>query len=320
MAASTPTPTLSVTAIRTPTSSSGFGMKSLSLLHDLPSEIIIHILECALRNDKPSDLALISRIIRHFVTVIIYRTVVLDTSPTITLFHRTAISPRSSPLLTHVKKLAITCGHESSTSPDTEHQIRRIISQCPAVHSLVVRSLWQIDIPPSVVPSRRHDGPSDLTIQSLEGILSTNSERPHFPAWFSASLTHLRICEPGNTWQSPLSAIAALNGAPNLTHLQLARRADSNKDNDVTFADEIAQLLSRRKSLKKVVVSVFEGPWKLTPVALRESRIWVLVSRLQEFDSRLVVVEGESGKWSEGWKDTKKFRCGGYSTEFWRTV
>jgi hypothetical protein len=167
------------------------------------------------------------------------------------------------------------------------------------------------------------DGPSDLTIQSFEeisGSFSINSKPPHLPAYLSASLTHLRICEPGNTWQSPLSVIAAFNGAPNLTHLQLARRADSNKDNDVIFADEIAQLLLRRKSLKKVVVNIFGGPWKLAPVALRESRIWMLVSQLQAFDPRVVVVEGELGKWSEGWKDTENFRSGGHPVDFWETV
>ncbi|XP_006461263.1 hypothetical protein AGABI2DRAFT_192792 [Agaricus bisporus var. bisporus H97] len=296
-------------------------VKQLSPLHDLPSEIIIHIIECALCNDRPSDLALISPIIRHFVNTTIYRTVALGTSHIVTLLHRTAVSPRSSFLLTHVKRLAITCGHGYIASCDTEQRFRQIISKCPGLRSLAIPSLRQVNISPSVISSS--DGPSDLTIRTFEDIsdtfpLNSKPQSPH--ALFSSSLTHLRICEPGDTWQSPLSIIAAFHGAPNLTHLQLARRADSNKNNDIIFVDHIAQLLSSRKSLKKVVITIFGGPSRLTPYVSRESGIWMLVSKLQEFDSRVVVVEGELGKWSEGWKDTKRFRCGGHPINFWNMV
>jgi hypothetical protein len=314
MVTSTRTSTLSVTRTRRRTLSlSLLGTQSFSLLHNLPSEIIIQIIECALRSERPSDLALISRIIRHFVNIIIYRTVALDTPRTITLFHRTAVSPHSSFLLAHVKRLAITWGHEYFT-PSTAQQLQQIIPKCPGLRSLAVPSIQQVNISPSAASS--HDSPSDLTIQSFEDI----SDSSPLPTYFSAALTHLRICEPGYTWQSPLSVIAAFNGAPNLTHLQLARRADSNEDNDIIFADEIGELLSSRKNLKKVVVNIFEGLSRLTPIALRESSIWVLVSRLQELDSRVVVVEGEFGKWSEGWKDTKNLRCGGHPVDFWETV
>ncbi|KAF7782706.1 hypothetical protein Agabi119p4_2082 [Agaricus bisporus var. burnettii] len=318
MVTSTHTATSSVTTTRRRTLSlSVLGKQSLSPLHNLPSEIIIHIIECALRNDRPSDLALISRIIRHFVNIIIYRTVALDTAHTITLFHRTAVSPHSSSLLTHVKRLAITWGHEYLT-PSIEQQLQRIISRCSGLRSLVAPSLEQVNISPA---ASFHDGPFDLTIRSFEDTsdtfpLDSKSQLSHA----YSSLTHLRICEPGDTWQSPLSIIAAFHGAPNLTHLQLARRADSNEDNDIIFADDIAQLLSSRKSLKKVVITIFEGPSRLPPIALHESSVWMLVSKLQEFDSRVVVMEGELGKWSEGWKDTKEFRCGGHPVEFWDMV
>lgn len=316
-----PAPTLSiVTTRRRALSLSLLGKQSTSLLHDLPAEIIIHILELALCNNRASDLALISHIIRHFVNIIIYRTVVLDTPHTITLFHRTATCPRASYLLTHVKRLAITWEPEYFTS-SAERQLREIVAQCPALRSFAVPCCRQISISPSgALP---HDGPSDLTIQSFEDISGPHpisSELPLLPAYFSTSLTHLRICEPSNTWQSPLSMIAAFHDTPNLTHLHLARRADSNEDNDVIFAEDIAYLLSTRKNLKMVVISIFGGPTRLSQVALRESSIWMLASKLREVDSRVVIIEGEVGKWREAWKDTKEFRRGGHPIDFWDMI
>lgn len=292
------------------------GKQTPSLLHDLPAEIIMHILELALLHDRPRDLASISQIIRHFVNTIIYRAVVLDSPHAISLFHRTASSPRSSHLLAHVKRLAITWEPEYF-SPSTEQQLRGIVARCPSLRAVAVPSCCQINISPS--GTIHHDGPSELTIQSFEDFANSDplSALPLLPVYFSTSLTHLRICEPSNTWQSPLSIVAAFHDAPNLTHLQLARRADSNEDNDVVFAEDIAYLLATRKNLKMVVVSIFGGLMRASPVALHESSIWMLVSKLQEVDPRVVVIEGEMGKWREEWKDVKGLRCGGRLVDFW---
>ncbi|KAF5354889.1 hypothetical protein D9756_005464 [Leucocoprinus leucothites] len=293
-----------------------------ALLHDLPAEIIIHILELALLNSRPKDLAPISPIVRHFVNIIIYRTVVLDNPLTTTLFYRTSSCRHSSHLLAHVRRLAITWEPEYFT-PSTEQQLRQIIARCPSLRKVAVPSSCQINISPSdFLPL--HDGPSDLTIQSFDDLPASvplsSDALPFLPAYFSTSLTHLRICEPSNTWQSPLSIITSLHDAPSLTHLQLARRADSNEDNDVVFVEDIAYLLATRKNLKMVVVSIFGGLMRTSSEVLRESSIWMLVSQLQEVDARVVILEGELGKWREEWKDVKGIRCGGFPSNFWRAV
>jgi hypothetical protein len=294
------------------------GKKPSAPLFNLPAEIIIHILELALRNDRPRALALISHAIRHFVNIIIYRTVVLDDPRTTTLFHRTASCRQSSHLLTHVKRLAVTWEPEYF-SPRTEQQLRKITAQCLSLRTVALPSSGQINISPSGnLPP--HDGPTDLTIQCLGDSDPLSSELPILPAYFSTSLTHLRICEPSNTWQSPLAIVASLHDTPNLTHLQLARRADSNEDNDVIFTEDIAHLLATKKNLKMVVVSIFGGYLRSSSDALRESSIWMLVSKLQEMDSRLVVVEGELGQWKDEWKDVKGLRCGDRPSNFWDMV
>ncbi|KAJ3570296.1 hypothetical protein NP233_g4506 [Leucocoprinus birnbaumii] len=299
------------------------GGQSSALLHDLPAEITIHILEFALLYGRPRDLALISQIIRQLVNIIIYRTVILDNAHTIALFHRTASSRHSSHLLTHVRRLAVTWEPEYFM-PNTDQQLRHIVAHCPSLRKVALPSSCQIDISPFDFLSL-NDGPSDLTIQSFDDLsgfdpLSSDNTPVLLPAYFSTSLTHLRICEPGNTWQSPSTIIASLHDAPNLTHLQLARRTDSNEDNDVVFADDIAHLLATRKHLKMVVISIFGGLMRTSSEAIQESNIWMLALKLQELDPRVVVIEGELGTWREEWKDVKGIRCGGSPMNFWRMV
>jgi len=69
-----------------------------------------------------------------------------------------------------------------------------------------------------------------------------------------------------------------------------------------------------------VVVSIFGGSMRTSPEALRESSIWMLVSGLQEVDSRVVITQGEPGSWREEWKDVKGFWCGRRPANFWDTV
>lgn len=296
------------------------GKRSSALLHDLPAEIIILILEFGLLNDRPRDLALTSQLIRHFVNVIVYRTVVLDTPQTTTLFHRTASCKRSSYLLAHVKSLVVTVKPEYLIS-GTGQQLTQIVAHCPSLSQVAITSSCQINIFPSGFFSS-YDGPSDLTIQSFDSLLGSDSfsSEDLLPAYFSTSLTHLRICEPGHRWQTPLSMITSLHGVPNLTHLQLARRADSNKDNDTIFTEQVAHLLATRKKLKMVVISIFGGSTRVSSKALQESNIWMMVLRLEALDPRIVVLKGELGKWRKECKDAREFRCGGCPSDFWRMV
>ena len=294
------------------------GKWSSALLDNLPAEIIILILELALSNNRPQDLALTSQLIRHFVNMIVYRTVVLDTLHTITLFHRTASCKRSLHLLAHVKSLVVTVKPEHFTS-STGQQLGHIIARCPSLYQVAIASSCQIKISPSILLPC-FDGPSDLTIRSFDSPIGSEplSSEDLLPAYFSNSLTHLRICEPSDRWQSPLSIIASLRGVPNLTHLQLARRVGSNIDNDVIFTEEVAYLLATRKKLKMVVISIFGGSIKMSSEALRKSNIWVMVSRLEVLDPRIVILEGELGKWRREWKDMRDFRCGARLSDFWR--
>lgn len=303
--------------------SSLLGKWSSALLDDLPAEIIILILELALSNDRPRHLVLTSQLIRHFVNMIVYRTVVLDTLRTITLFHRTASCKRSLHLLAHVKSLVVTVKPEHFTS-STGQQLGQIIAHCPSLCEIAIASSCQIKISPSIFLPYL-DGPSDLTIQSFDSLFGSEplpseplSSEDLLPAYFSNSLTHLRICEPSNRWQSPLSIITSLRGVPNLTHLQLARRVGSNKDNDIIFTEEVAHLLATRKKLKMVVISIFGGSIKMSSEALRKSNIWMMVSRLEALDPRIVVLKGELGKWKKEWKDVREFRCGVRLSDFWR--
>jgi len=92
----------------------------------------------------------------------------------------------------------------------------------------------------------------------------------------------------------------------------------SNIDNDVIFTEEVAYLLATRKKLKMVVISIFGGSIKMSSEALRKSNIWVMVSRLEVLDPRIVILEGELGKWRREWKDMRDFRCGARLSDFWR--
>ena len=298
--------------------SSLLGKWSSIILDNLPAEIIILILELALSNNRPRHLALTSQLIRHFVNMIVYRTVVLDTLHTITLFHRTASCKRSLHLLAHVKSLVVTVKPEHFTS-SAGQQLGQIIAHCPSLCEVAIASSCQIKISPSIF-FPYFDGPSDLTIQSFDSLIGSEplSSEDLLPAYFSNSLTHLRICEPSDRWQSPLSIVASLRNVPNLTHLQLARRVGSNKDNDAIFTEEVAHLLATRKKLKMVVISIFGGSTKMSSEALRKSNIWMMVSRLEALDPRIVVLKGELGKWKKEWKDVREFRCGVRLSDFWR--
>jgi len=90
----------------------------------------------------------------------------------------------------------------------------------------------------------------------------------------------------------------------------------SNKDNDIIFTQEVAHLLATRKKLKMVVISIFGTT--MSSEALRKSNIWMMVSRLEALDPRIVVLKGELGKWKKEWKDVREFRCGVRLSDFWR--
>jgi hypothetical protein len=291
------------------------GKQSPAYLHGLPAEILFNILELALLSEKPSTLALISRVIQQFVNAILYRTVILDNPKIIALLHRTASSPSSSHLLTHVKKLAITW------DPDhvpfvIERQLGQIVVACTSLRLIAAPSFYPIkSLPPAPL---LHDGSTEVILRTFESL--DEIHLPFTPAALTTSLTHLRICEPSNSWHSPLSILSAFRGAPKLTHLQLARRADSNEDNDIIFAEEIQHILSTHKDLKTVAVTIFGGPQRISPFPVQESNVWVLISRVCEVDSRVILLEGQIGEWRDEWKDARRLRCGGLPTDFWMSV
>ncbi|KAF9012528.1 hypothetical protein BDQ17DRAFT_1232700 [Cyathus striatus] len=286
-------------------------IRSLSLigtgpspLFKLPVELLIEILQFAIHDSKPRILALISKAVSNLVNFILYRTVVLDSLKTVTLFHRTAAS--KAPALCHVNKLVVTWSPESLVS---QYQLQAIVAACGDVRTLVVPSFH-------VVPECFHSetaftGLSSLTVQTFEQLDLPTLTR------CSVSLTHLRVCEPGDTWCSPSSILSAFGSLPNLAYVQFPRRTNSNEANDKIFADDIRSLLQTLPMLKLVVVIIFSGqPW-LSDDAVEESNIWNLITDVQEEDKRVYLSRGEYNEWSGEWVDQSKFCAGTLPVDYW---
>lgn len=88
-------------------------------------------------------------------------------------------------------------------------------------------------------------------------------------------LTHLRICEPGTRWCSPLTMLDTFGEMPELTHLQLSRRAGSNEENDEAFVEAVKTILkSRQRKLRVLAISVFMLPWQTYEGGVESSAIW----------------------------------------------
>lgn len=288
----------------------------------IPSELILDILEQAILVSKPSAFALarVSKSISNFIDIILYRTVVLDSPQTIALFHRTVRTKSLTFLSERVKRLAVTWKPESYRT-STRQQVLAIIGACTGLLSLAVPSFPEPINLSSVTWETGRGCPSELSIQSYDdGACVWSPSLPDASLFSSPDITspvtHLRVCEPGDTWHSPSSILSSFGPLPELTHLQLSRRINSNEDNDLTFIEDVRAILHSRATLKMLVISVFPTPWLISR-AVHQSNIWKQLSALRNEDSRLVLMKGIYGMWKDEWSGMSA-ACG--PVDFWSHV
>jgi hypothetical protein len=267
----------------------------------LPVELVYSILELAILHCRPGILAVVSKAVHGVVNAILYHTVVLESPEDIALFNRTIRSKPRIFFANHVRRLVVTCLRNSP-----EHQVLNILAACTGLQVLVFPSS-HLPFTISSRVSHAHDvGPSELILQSLD-MKDVCVDPPLIPN--SDSLTHLRFCEPSDVWRSPSSMLASFGPLPHLSHLQLSRRANANKDNDYLFVQDIRTLLWSRTALKLLVVSIFDKRSWISPESVADSHIWNLMRDLQDTDSRVVVLVGRYGDWKKRWEVTKTSRC-----------
>jgi len=263
-----------------------------SLLLNIPAELTLIILELAIRECKPSTLAVVSKAISAYIDHIIYRTVVLNDLKTIHLFAWTTRRRSPSFMAEHVKSLAVTLTPEHYRRGSSS-VISEIIAACTGVRKLAVPSCHHPISLPSVLT--QHDGLSELTIQSYDEAQSSD-----FPV-FTRSPTHLRICEPSDAWCSPLSMLESFGPLPDLRYLELSRRTNANEENDAIFVSEILRILDINPRLKTMVIRIFPQSWWSAEQVpdITGSTIWALMQSVVEHDSRVILLEGKYGEWKE---------------------
>ncbi|KAJ7125126.1 hypothetical protein C8R44DRAFT_782389 [Mycena epipterygia] len=229
-------------------------------LLDVPAEIGLEIMQLALIDTPANTLAVVSKAFSALVSAIIYKLVVLDCQETIALFHRTVRTKSPEFLDTHVLTLAVTSRFYSTRA---RAQLEEIVAACTGVRTLAIPR-------PGILASAliSHTTPRELIIQKFDAVtpfewdplFNQASECP--AAHLSVPLTHLRICEPGTVWHSPLSTLEFFGPLPHLTHLALARHVNPDKTfNDTVFVEELRTLLTSRPGLKMLVVNLFPARW-----------------------------------------------------------
>ncbi|KAJ7686523.1 hypothetical protein B0H17DRAFT_1071862 [Mycena rosella] len=268
-------------------------------LLDIPTELGLEILELGLTHTSFTTLSAVSKAFSALVSSILYRHVVLDSVEDVSLFYRTVQSKSPIFLETHIKTLAVTI-EPWRFAPATHIELERIVAACTGLRAL------SLPRPGILAESLSHHRnlPSEVSFQSFDipapsGWGNAPIGPPgstHSPAaQLSASLTHLRISEPGDAWHSPLSILEFFGPTPHLTHLALARRMDANADNDEVFVDEVSALLASRPRLRMLVVSVFPAQWpcySFHPAPAASSTIWEALSSVAKADNRLILVAG----------------------------
>ncbi|KAJ6589878.1 hypothetical protein DFH09DRAFT_1027015 [Mycena vulgaris] len=322
--------TLTETVVQLPAHKSRVRALSLALvapsrappLLDIPTELGLEILELSLTHTSFTTLSAVSKAFNALISSILYRHVVLHSVETTSLFYRTVKSKSPLFLETHIKTLAITI-EPWRVTPTLRIELERIIVACTGLRAISVPRPGILAEP----LSRHRTLPSEVTIQSFDTTallgwerpfahptVSTHDSAPHL----SASITHLRISEPGDAWHSPLSILEFFGNTPHLTHFALARRMDANTDNDEIFVDEVCALLASRPRLKVLVVSVYPAQWPCYSdhtVPAASSTIWTALSSVAEADTRLVLVEAGI----EGRKDVDScvHTPAAHSRDFW---
>jgi len=281
-----------------------------SPLLNLPAELVLDILELVLSKTKPSTLTTISKAISRLVDIVLYRTVVLHSKESITLFHRTTLSRPQAFFDNHVKKLVVS--HKPKNAVVLQ-RVQRAISVCGGVRSLVLSTWFGIDCLASVMEGRTDGGVSEIILQAPDGIDSplacTLKDDP-----LSDSVTHLRICEPGEAgWTAPKDILNHFGLLRNLTHLQLSRRINSNLDNDRNFEAQVCDILETRPNLGMLVVVIYPQMWSAEEDDVCASDIWAMMSDVAEKDERLVLVPGKIEDWGMEWRHAET-RTG---AQFW---
>ncbi|KAK7057579.1 hypothetical protein R3P38DRAFT_2841834 [Favolaschia claudopus] len=265
-------------------------------LLDIPTELGLEILELALTHTPFTILFAVSKSFSALISTILYRHIVLDSLQTLSLFSRTAKSKSPEFLDAHIKTLTVEI-EPWRFNAAARIELERVVAACTGLRALAVSR-------PGVLchslsyPTLPRALPSEVTIQSFDASAAPSASS--HAAHLSASITHLRISEPGDTWHSPLSILAFFGSTPHLTHLALARRMDANIDNDQVFANELRYLLANRRNLKMIVVRVFPAHWPqycddsypgaAGTVSAESSSIWAALATVAEFDKRLILV------------------------------
>ncbi|KAF8891793.1 hypothetical protein BD779DRAFT_1468715 [Infundibulicybe gibba] len=277
-----------------------------SPLFNIPAELVLDILESAIIESGPTLLASVSKSIRAFIELIIYRNVVLHTPYSTLLFCRTIAEKPAAFAANHVKRLAITWNPDQChASPHLGNALRL----CTGLRSLSVPScLRPVDIS-FFKHTASHDGPSEITIQCYD-INESQAIAPFVN--ISRTISHLRICEPSDGWYSPATILASFGLLPDLTHLQLPRRTNANEDNDAIFVEDVESILQTRPLLKMLVISIFVQE----PASIADSNIWTLLLPLRMRDPRLTLLVGKYDEWTEGLGEFPAFRRS-ITYDFW---
>ncbi|PFH52141.1 hypothetical protein AMATHDRAFT_57492 [Amanita thiersii Skay4041] len=285
-----------------------------SPLLNLPSELILGIIQLALLECKPTQLAAISKGVKQLVDAIVYHTVVLDNPTIFLLFYRTVTSAKSAHLAGHVRNLIFTW------TPYSFCSVKHLVSTCTSLRSLSLPSSTAIDH-----VALNGEGPYEITIESfdrpIDYLFSPHQTALCPPyAGVSKALTHLRICEPSDAWHSPNSILNSFGPLPNLTHLHLARQTNGNEENDEVFVRELASVLRSRPMLKLLIVSIYcRQQWE--PLSsVEESNIWGLMRDLSASDARVLLLSGNYGEWRNEAQNTAACSSAALPSIFWATA
>ncbi|KAJ7668671.1 hypothetical protein DFH06DRAFT_1182238 [Mycena polygramma] len=226
---------------------------------NIPTEIGLEIIQLALIATPPSILSAVSKKFNALVCKIIYDTVTLDGLARIALFHRTLSSKSPDFWDTHVRVLAVTC---QSYSAKARVQLEEIVAACTMLQTVAIPRP-AILTSPAISATR----PSQLIIQKFDAMTPFEwdplfAEAVASPAAdLAQNVTHLRICEPGAVWHSPLATLEFFGALANLTHLALARHVNpQGNPNDAAFISEVRAVLETRPGLKMLAVHLY--PWR----------------------------------------------------------
>ncbi|KAJ6593461.1 hypothetical protein B0H19DRAFT_1090411 [Mycena capillaripes] len=287
-------------------------LASRGQMPDIPTEIGLEIIELALIATSSSTLSAVSKKFNALVCKIIYKTVVLNRLSRIALFHRTVRSKSLEFLEAHVRCLAVT---STSYTPEARIQLEEIVAACTGLRTIAIPR-------PGILTSAAISAtrPSELIIQKFDAMTPFEwdplfDEAVDSPAArISQNITHLRICEPGAAWHSPLATLEFFGPLAGLTHLALARSVNPRRNpNDALFVAEVRTLLDTRPGLKMLVVNLFPARWPeptLTTATLC-SHNCLCKALIRVADKRLVVlatgwdsVMEQDAQWLSGFRPT----------------